>query len=86
MVGVAELIRPGSDMVRVAISKDPLGVKPGSIQTIPVYRNQLRTAWENAGRPGWVYWPESDSLWEPLSDIKQAFPIQLDHRRIRHNT
>ena len=75
--GVAELIRPGSDTVRVAIRNDPRGVKPGTIQTIQVYRNQLRGAWENTGKPGWVYSPDSDDYWEPLTEIEQAFLVAV---------
>jgi CRISPR-associated endonuclease/helicase Cas3 len=60
--GVAELIRSGSDTVRVAIRNDPHGVKPSVIQTIPVYRNQLRGAWESAGRPGWNYSPDIEGI------------------------
>jgi CRISPR-associated endonuclease/helicase Cas3 len=82
--GVAELIRPGSDTVRIALRRDPSGVKPGSIQTIPVYRNQLRTAWESAGRPGWIYSPESECLWERLQDIDRAFLVAVPPSMARY--
>ncbi len=75
--GVAELIRSGSDTVRVAVYNDPRGIRPGAIQTIQLYRDQLRRAWEAAGRPGWAYSPDSESYWEPLTEIKSAFLVAL---------
>ena len=82
--GVAELIRPGSDMVRVVIQTDPYGRRPGAVQSIPVYRNQLRKAWENTGRSGWVYSPDSDGLWEALREIKHAFLVALPPSMARY--
>ena len=83
-VGVAELIRPGSDQVRVAIRQDPRGVKPANIQTIPVYRNQLSGPWENAGRPGWRYSPDRDGYWEELKGIREAFLVAVPPSMARY--
>jgi len=82
--GVAELIRRGSDQVRVAIRKDPRGVKPGGIQTIPVYRNQLRDPWKSAGCPGWRYSPDSEGYWEPLGEIGDAFLVAVPPSMARY--
>ena len=86
--GVAELIRSGSDTVRVAIKDDPRGVKPGVIQTVQVYRNQLRGAWEKAGRPGWAYSPDSVDYWERLTEIEHTFlmavPLSMARYTCRH--
>ena len=82
--GVAELIRPGSDQVRVAIRLDPRGVKPANIQTIPVYRNQLRNPWQSAGRPGWRYSPDRDGYWEALSEIRDAFLVAVPPSMARY--
>ena len=84
--GVAELIRPGSDTVRVAIQNDPHGVKPSTIQTIPVYRNQLRGAWESAGRSGWIYSPDSAGYWELLTDVQHAFLVALPPSMARYTS
>jgi CRISPR-associated endonuclease/helicase Cas3 len=82
--GVAELIRSGSDTVRLAVRNDPRGVRPGVIQTIQVYRNQLRSAWENAGKLGWTYAPDSDSYWEPLVEIEHAFLVAVPSSMARY--
>jgi CRISPR-associated endonuclease Cas3-HD len=82
--GVAELIRGGSDTVRLAICSDPSGVRPGAIQTISVYRNQLLSARESAGQQGWMYSPDSERLWEPLADLRDAYLVAVPPSMARY--
>jgi CRISPR-associated endonuclease/helicase Cas3 len=82
--GVAELIRPGSDTVRLAIRRDPRGVRPGALQTIQVYRNQFRGAWQDAGRPGWAYSPDSNSYWERLTEIEHSLLVAVPSSMARY--